>query len=502
MVVMANRSRPSSHRAMVTQALSASWRVWPHTYAATASNGRWRPYRHLNHMAVTIADAIRAGGGRVIVNVPTRYGKSELVCHWLPTWYLDAYPHKRIILVSYAAEVAADWGRRVRDEFAQNPSCLTKLREDTTAAHRWYTPEGGGMVTAGIGGPITGRGGDLIVIDDPTKNMQDAYSPLIRRRIIEWFQSTLYTRAEPGATIVVVMSRWHEDDLSGHLIDRHADDWQVIRMPAVAESDDPLGRPEGAALWPERYDEVALTQIRLAVGRNTWESLYQQHPTAAGAGRAYCNFRSDVHVNGLDRLRSDLPIHLSVDFNAMPHMHCLIGQYDQTADMFTVVHEIADPNIRTARAAGFAFVDLILDKYRDWRWPELHLFGDATGQYCGRNVSTGTSEWESLEAAIRSRLPDVVIRRRLPRANPPIVDRVTAFNEALLDVENRSHYQLSRQCRTLRQDFLDQRLGEDGVLDETNRLLGHAAAAEGYRVHYLRPSGQVPIDFTAGAFLV
>jgi hypothetical protein len=144
--------------------------------------------------------------------IPTH--NSEFISHWLPTWYLDHWPEKQIILASYVGDFAATWGKKVRDEFLMNSFCQTKLRMDSRAVSSWLTVDGGGMKTAGVGGPITGRGANLVIIDDPHKNWEEAMSAQARERVVEWFNSTLYTRLEPNASIVVIQTRWHEADLS------------------------------------------------------------------------------------------------------------------------------------------------------------------------------------------------------------------------------------------------------------------------------------------------
>jgi predicted phage terminase large subunit-like protein len=141
------------------------------------------------------------------------------------------------------------------------------------------------MITAGVGGPVTGKGGDLIIVDDPHKNWEQAASPTYRKKMIEWFNSTLYTRAEPGGAIIVVQTRWHEDDLAGYLINEHADDWTVINCPAIAGKDDVLGRKEGEALCPERYTIETLKKIKAALGSVMFEGLYQQRPSPEGGGK-------------------------------------------------------------------------------------------------------------------------------------------------------------------------------------------------------------------------
>lgn len=264
--------------------LSNIWRDFPHLLAAKLSKFKWYPYNHLRFISLKVLESIGTGNGRLIVSAPPRHGKSEFISHWLPVWFLERFPEKNVILTSYEADVAAQWGRKVRNEFESQPELTTKLAEDSTAANRFNTRGGGGMVTAGAGGPITGKGGQLIIIDDPIKNFQDAESPLKRRALREWFDWVLYTRAEPGATIILLMTRWNEDDLSGYLLKQHTDKWTEIRLPAIAEENDLLSRKIGQPLCEERYDTRQLEQIKNAIGSRAWLSLYQQRPTAQEGG--------------------------------------------------------------------------------------------------------------------------------------------------------------------------------------------------------------------------
>jgi len=243
---------------------------------------RWIAWSYLNFICDLIMKEMKRcpQGARIIVNAPPRHGKSLLISKWLPVWYLELFPKRRVLLASYAAELAAHWGRQVRDVFNANGELWTSVKAGTGASDRWETTEGGGMLTAGVGGGITGFGGHLMIIDDPCKNWMDAHSPTMRKHEQDWFQSTFYTRREPGAHIIVLMQRWHEDDLTGYLTKRHSDNWLHITLPAVAEQDDALGRPEGAALCPERFDERALAAIKAAQGSKWW-GLYQQRPLPA-----------------------------------------------------------------------------------------------------------------------------------------------------------------------------------------------------------------------------
>jgi len=259
--------------------VSEAWRLFPHTYAARMSKGRWKPYSHLSYLSRLIGPAIIRGGARYIVTIPPRHGKSELISHWVPTWYLDLFPEKRVILTTYEADFASHWGRQVRNEIQNGDDMNVGIVDDSSAANRWNTTEGGGMITAGVGGPITGRGGDLLLADDLIKNWKEAQSPVVRRNVQDWFRSTFYTRAEPNASIIVLMTRWHEDDPVGWLQANYPGVWTEIRLPAIAEAEDPLGRAEGDALCPERYDVAALTDLKTTLGPHMFTGLFQQAPS-------------------------------------------------------------------------------------------------------------------------------------------------------------------------------------------------------------------------------
>jgi predicted phage terminase large subunit-like protein len=157
--------------------------------------------------------------------------------------------------------------------------------EDTQSTSRLGLLEGGNYYAVGSGGSLTGRGANLIVLDDLVKGHAEAHSLTARASLQAWFESTHYSRLEPNGRIVLIMTRWHQDDLAGWLLREHAaDGWRVISLPAIAEENDPLGRQEGAALWPARYPLETLERIREAIGSSAWLSLYQQRPSAAEGG--------------------------------------------------------------------------------------------------------------------------------------------------------------------------------------------------------------------------
>lgn len=275
-------SIPQSHK--LGEIASDLWRIRPDLVAEKLSGGKFKRYRHIEFISRQIARAVTKGNGRIIISAPPRHGKSWLTSLWTPVWFLSLFPDRNVILTSYEAEFASSWGRLVRNTIAEHPAELSvSLAEDSQAAGRWHTDRGGGMITAGVGGPITGRGGHLIIIDDPVKNWEDAQSPTMRKRAVDWYQSTLHSRVEPNATILLLMTRWHEADLAGWLLsgenEAHAD-WTEIKIPAIAEEKDPLGRAAGEALCSERYDIEKLNGLKRAVGSQKWAALYQQRPSA------------------------------------------------------------------------------------------------------------------------------------------------------------------------------------------------------------------------------
>lgn len=226
----------------------------------------------------------------VLVSTPPRHGKSTLVSEYAPAWYLGSFPDERVILASYEADFAASWGGRALAVIERFGEALYGVRVDarSNSARRWeIAGRKGGMVAAGVGGPITGRGANLLVIDDPVKNAEQAASALYREKAWEWWLSVARTRLEPAAAVVVVMTRWHESDLGGRLLRASregGDPVREIRLPALAEAGDPLGREEGEALWPARFSRAYLEQTRETLGAYWFAALYQGRPSPDEGG--------------------------------------------------------------------------------------------------------------------------------------------------------------------------------------------------------------------------
>lgn len=233
-----------------------------------------------------------------MVFMPPRTGKTELLVRWL-AWCLGRHPDWPMLYTSYAADLAWEKSGECRgvvasEEFAElfgarrlvevRSSPDVALSRDSRAVQRWrIAGQRGGLQAAGVGGPITGKGGQVIVVDDPVKNRQEADSATYRNSTWNWYTSTLRTRLEPGARVVLVMTRWHEDDLAGRLLrraldDPQADQWQVVKLPALAKADDALGRQVGEALDLERYSRQDLLQTKATIGERDWAALYDQEP--------------------------------------------------------------------------------------------------------------------------------------------------------------------------------------------------------------------------------
>lgn len=232
---------------------------------------------HLRMIAHKLEELETRGLKRLMVFMPPRHGKSFLISKYFPAWYMGRHPDHEVIFATYAQEFASDFGRKVRE--LMNEPAYTNLfpnvsvAADSSAAHRFNISGGGAYYAVGGGGPLTGRGGNLIIIDDIHKNRDEAHSETIRTKLHEWFGATLYTRLMPNSVMVIVQTRWHEDDVPGRILREHGEDWEVLSLPAI--------RADGTALWPERYPVSTLDDIKTTIGSHDFEALYQQHPTAA-----------------------------------------------------------------------------------------------------------------------------------------------------------------------------------------------------------------------------
>lgn len=240
---------------------------------------------HLELIDAALEDVERGKLTRLLIECPPRHGKSDKASVHFPGYYLGRNPDKRVIIASYSSDLANRFSRRARN-IVQSPTYPFPYRTagDLSQVQRWdIEAHRGGLIAAGVGGSITGEGANLFIIDDPIKNSEEADSERVRENVWEWYQSTAFTRLEPGGAMIVIMTRWHEDDLIGRLLreDEERHEWTRIRLPAFAEEGDPLGRRVGEPLWPERYSKKDLERIRETVGPRYWGAMFQQRPSAA-----------------------------------------------------------------------------------------------------------------------------------------------------------------------------------------------------------------------------
>jgi predicted phage terminase large subunit-like protein len=264
----------------------------PVNYAVARSRGQFRDARHIRVMEAAILRTIETGG-RLIISASVRHAKSWTGSRWLPAWYLGTHPDRRVILAGHEADFARKWGREARDILTEHgPTDFgVRVSPKSEAANRWdLDGHEGGMLTVGVGGSPIGRGGDLIVVDDPIKSYADAMSPLKRERVVEWWTGTMASRVEPGGAVILLMARWHEEDLAGWLLANQAGEWEELRLPALCDdpSTDPLGRELGEALWPERWSVDDLHKRRREVtgklGEVVWLAQYQGRPQPPAGG--------------------------------------------------------------------------------------------------------------------------------------------------------------------------------------------------------------------------
>jgi len=246
-------------------------RVWP-TFISGA---------HHKRMADAFERVANGTCKRLIINMPPRHTKSEFASYLLPAWFLGKFPHKKVIQASNTGELAVGFGRKVRNlvdsEVYNNIFPNLALQADSKAAGRWNTSKGGDYFAIGVGGTVTGKGADVLIIDDPHSEQEAAMAasnPDIYDKVFEWYTSGPRQRLQPGGAIVVVMTRWAQRDLTGQVLksaaQRSGEEWEVIEFPAIL----PSGRP----LWPQFWSLEELEALREELPNAKWQAQYQQNP--------------------------------------------------------------------------------------------------------------------------------------------------------------------------------------------------------------------------------
>ena len=257
---------------------------------------------HLKLIQIELAKMKAGEFSHLLILMPPRHGKSELTTIRWPAWNIEMDPTTLVVIGAYNKDFATTFSGQVRDMVADIPSI--RIKRDTKKKADWKTWEGGGVLASGVGVPPTGRGANILIVDDPVKDREEANSPTYRQKVWTWFTQGLYTRREPGCLVVVIMTQWHDDDLAGRLLSRP--EWEkvfkVLRIPAIAETKeerktynsrfhalrnqkkDLVGRKPGAALWPERFNKKELEGLRRKLGRG-FSALYQQRPQPIEGGQ-------------------------------------------------------------------------------------------------------------------------------------------------------------------------------------------------------------------------
>jgi len=409
------------------------------------------------HLALLNAKLLEVMWGdlkRLMVFMPPRHGKSECISHYFPVVFLGCNPDSKVILSSYEAGFAATWGRKARNTLEEYGNELWHVEVDQTshAADRWDIKDRrGGMVSLGVGGPITGRGADLLIVDDPVKNSEEARSQVYRQKAWDWWCGTAQTRIEPQGRAVIIQTRWHEDDLSGRLLRDQPGKWEVLNLPAFAEKDDALGREEGEALWPDQWNKDTLLERKREVGSYWWSAQFQQRPAPEeGAIFKREHFRYYTNSGGTYKLSTE---------GAESMVDCkrcwtfctvdLAASLKTSADYTVISTWAVTPNNQLllveasrVRLEGPDQVPLLWRKYNQWK-PEFIVIEKAGYQLA------------LIQQAVRSGLPvrsGIVDKDKVSRALPAAARMeagqvyfpsgapwLTDFEEELLGFPNATH---------------------------------------------------------------
>ena len=247
-------------------------------------NKMWPGFIFGRHHAIMAEAFERVANGslkRLIINMPPRHTKSEFASYLFPAWFLGKFPNKKIIQTAHTSELAVNFGRKVRN-IVNTPIYQsvfdTKLSSDSKAAGRWNTHAGGDYFAIGVGGAVTGKGADVLIIDDPHSEQEAMQgNPEVYDRVYEWFSSGPRQRLQPGGSIIIVMTRWSKKDLTGQIIDNSlkrdgSNEWEVIELPALM--------PSGLPQWPQFWSQEELEAIKAEIPVGKWEAQYQQNPTS------------------------------------------------------------------------------------------------------------------------------------------------------------------------------------------------------------------------------
>lgn len=333
------------------------------------TEGEHVPAPHHRIICDALDRAVRGQAKRLIIAAPPAHAKSVYTSHNFPAFWLGNHPRDKIIAASHTQPFAEDVGRKVRN-LVYNP-LYTQLFEGVTiapdqrASARWETTEGGTYFSTGVGGSVVGRRANLILIDDPYKSKLVAYSAAERKKISEWYFTDVVPRLLPNGVIVIISTRWHEDDLTGQILkmsDRgEIEKFELISFPAICEDpeNDPLGRKYGEALWPDQYPVPKLNEIKGGMMQDgiadEWNALYQQRPRPAETGEIKSDWFEmyDVlpqdepllYVTSWDTAgtateRSDYTVGISAAYSLKSRRFYLMDMYRRQSEFHTLMADV------------------------------------------------------------------------------------------------------------------------------------------------------------------
>lgn len=446
---------------------------------------KFEQYRHVRTLEEKL-EAVAAGEiRRLMVFEPPRHGKSLLGSRIFPAYFLRRRPDGWVGLAAHTADLARTFSRSSRDCFELSGG---SVRRDVSATTHWETTAGGGMWAAGVGGPITGKGFHVGIIDDPIKNSEEAASSVMRQKQWDWYQSTFATREEPGGAIILTMTRWDEDDLAGRLLEQEEsgeseDRWHIVHLPAIRDasmltewpatctvSED--WREDGEPLCPERYGLEKLNALRRRIGEYFWLSLFQGVPrTVVGQGRVYHKFDGNSLADVDDP--GDCPLLVGMDFNVDPMSACIAVR---VADQLHVIDEIE------LRDAGTdEMCKALKDAYPD---SKIIVYPDPACRQRRTSAPVGQTDL-------------AIIRRHgfatvVPSSAPPVVDRINEVNTLFESGRGFVNPRCRSLCRGL--ERLTYRPGTS--LIQKSKGYDHMTDALGYLVH-----GEFPLVSRGSAAL-
>jgi predicted phage terminase large subunit-like protein len=292
----------SSMRDAEAAALLSNWKMTPATMYARLDPS-WIAGRWLQYLSFRIAQCIMRGNCGLLLSAPPRHGKSKLSTIATPLWVLEHFPNKSVVVATYGEELSTDFSREIRDHIEQNQDILSiRLRKDAKRVQNILTTKGGGLKAVGLQGTITGRGADVLIIDDYIKNPKEAMSATYLDDLWQWWVSVARTRLEPGAVVIILATRWVIGDLHGQIMKKQKETgrrfFEYIEMPAIAGPNDVLGRKEGDVLFPERLNKEMIYDIRTDLGSRWFEAMYQQNPL--GDENAVINLDWFKHISQED----------------------------------------------------------------------------------------------------------------------------------------------------------------------------------------------------------